>query len=137
MVRNGLTTAVRYGAERQTFGQAIINHQGLAWSLADVANKLEAATLLTRSAAEAVNASTSDRSEAKRAILAAAHAKKFATEMVEPALSACIQAMGAEGLHEHHPLMRQRAAARIANYVDGSTEIQTDRIAGSLLAVYG
>ena len=73
----------------------------------------------------------------RAALLPAAHAKKFATEIAEPCIAACIQAMGAAGLREEHGLGSHMTAARIANYVDGSTQIQTDRIAKSLLSVYG
>ncbi|MCP4227600.1 MAG: acyl-CoA dehydrogenase, partial [Actinomycetia bacterium] len=93
MVRTSLGHAVAYGTDRQAFGRPLLAHQGLAWSLADVANKLEAARGLTQIAARSI-ATGDDRA----AMLQAAHAKKFATEMAEPAISACIQAMGANGL---------------------------------------
>ncbi len=131
MVHSALVTATQYGAERTTFGQPLLKHQGLAWSLASVANKLEAARLLTDRAIDLI-----DRGESDEIILAAAHAKKFATEMAEPAIIACIQSMGAEGLRDRYPLGRHLADARVANFVDGSTEIQTERIARSLTKVY-
>ncbi|MEM7272343.1 MAG: acyl-CoA dehydrogenase family protein [Actinomycetota bacterium] len=131
MVHAALTTAVHYGAERRTFGRPLLEHQGLAWSLASVANRLEAARLLTDRAIDLM-----DGQDQQAVMLAAAHAKKFATEMAEPAIAACIQAMGAEGLRDDHALGRHLADARVANFVDGSTEIQTDRIARSLLATY-
>ena len=43
-----------------------------------------------------------------------------------------MQAMGAEGLREEYPIGRHIASARIAGYVDGSTEMQNERI-GALL----
>ncbi|MEM9654056.1 MAG: acyl-CoA dehydrogenase family protein, partial [Actinomycetota bacterium] len=131
MVHASLVTATAYGAERQAFGQPLLKHQGLAWSLASVANKLEAGRLLTDRAIDLM-----DRDDGDEIILAAAHAKKFATEMAEPAIIACIQAMGAEGLRDRYPLGRHLADARVANFVDGSTEIQTERIARSLTRVY-
>ncbi|WP_419915081.1 acyl-CoA dehydrogenase family protein [Candidatus Poriferisodalis sp.] len=135
MVEATLASAVRYGAGREAFGKPVIAHQGLAWKLAGVQNRLEAAQLLTARAVEAVTTSlrTGDASEA---ILPAAHAKKFATETAEADIAACIQAMGAEGLRSDHPGGHHLIGARIANYVDGSTEIQTDRIARSLAATY-
>lgn len=132
MVRESLSVAVAYGAERQAFGQPVIQHQGLAWSLATVANKLRAAELLT---ADAVTAVESD--DPKAAILPAAHAKKFACEIGEPAIAACMQAMGAEGLLTNYPFGRHLDAARVANYVDGTTEMQTDRIASLLVKEFG
>ena len=132
MLRASLGIAVDYGAQRHTFGRPIIEHQGLAWSLADIANRLEAAQALTDRAIDAVsNGSPAD------AVLPAAHAKKCATEAAEPGIAGCIQAMGAAGLRSEYPLGRHLAAARIAHFTDGSTEIQTDRIARSLVASYG
>ncbi len=74
--------------------------------------------------------------EGRRTTSPAAHAKQFATEFVEPALMACTQAMGANGLKEEFLLGHRLTAARVANYVDGSTEIMTDRIAKSLRSTY-
>ncbi len=135
MVEATLAGAVRYGTKREAFGKPIIDHQGLAWKLADVDNRLEAARLLTRQAIEAVSESMRT-ADASSAILPAAHAKKFATEMAEADIATCIQAMGAEGLRSNHPWGQHLVAARIANYVDGSTEIQTDRIARALSKKY-
>ncbi|MCP3855096.1 MAG: acyl-CoA dehydrogenase [Actinomycetia bacterium] len=131
MVRTSLGHAVAYGTHRQAFGKTLLDHQGLAWSLADVANQLEAAQLLTQVAARSIAAGDN-----RAAMTQAAHAKKFATEMAEPAIAACIQAMGANGLREEMPMGRHMAAARIANYTDGSTQIMTDRIAATLAETY-
>ena len=135
MVEATLASAVRYGAEREAFGKPVIAHQGLAWKLAGVQNRLEAAQLLTARAIAAVTTSLRT-GDASPAILPAAHAKKFATETAEADIATCIQAMGAEGLRSDHPGGHHLVGARIANYVDGSTEIQTDRIARSLAATY-
>lgn len=66
-------------------------------------------------------------------MLAAAMAKKFAVRMAQQRLGECMQAMGAEGLREDHPIGRHIACARIAGYVDGSSEMMNERI-GALLA---
>ena len=65
-------------------------------------------------------------------MLAAAHAKKFATRMAERRLPQCMQVFGAEGLLNAHPIARHVAAARIAHYTDGTTEMQNERIAAYL-----
>ncbi len=39
------------------------------------------------------------------------------------------QAMGAEGLRDSHPFGRHLAGARVASFVDGSSEVQLERIA--------
>ncbi len=129
MLEEALACALRYGAARQTFGTRVIDHQGVAWKLAKVANDLEAARLLAYRAAALIDAK-------QDALLAASHAKKFASDMIVQRLSDCMQAMGAAGLREEYPIGRHLALARIANYVDGSTEIQNERIAATLLERY-
>ena len=54
VVERALRTAVDYAVERESFGRPLIDHQGLRWSLVDVAARLEAARLLTLQAAHFV-----------------------------------------------------------------------------------
>ena len=129
MVAESLHIALAYTTRRQAFGRRLIDHQGLRWALADVATELEAARLLTWRAADLVQRGTD-------AVLAAAQAKKFAVEMAQRRLGQCMQAMGAEGLRESHPIGRHIGSARIAGYVDGTTEMQNERIGVLLEKTY-
>ena len=126
MVEEALSGALDYGRTRQAFGKSLIEHQGLRWSLVDVATDLEAARLLTYRAAETI-------ARGGDAMLPAAYAKKFAARMAQQRLGDCLQAMGAEGLRETHPIGRHIACARIAGFVDGSTEMQNERIGAALI----
>jgi alkylation response protein AidB-like acyl-CoA dehydrogenase len=130
MLAGALKTALRYGVERHAFGKPLIEHQGLKWKLADVATDLEAARLLAYKAAAVIDAGGD-------AMLAAAQAKQFAGRIIVERLSDCMQAMGAEGLREEYPIGRHIASGRIANYVDGTTEMQSERIGAVLLTAYG
>ena len=125
MVEESLELALVRARERSTFGEPLIKRQGLRWMLADVATDLEAARLLSYRAARLLE-------DGGDAVLAAAHAKKFATRMAEQRLPQCMQLFGAEGLMDTHPLGRHLAAARVAHYADGTTEIQNERIAAYL-----
>ena len=129
LVAESLSLALDYATRRQAFGKRLIDHQGLRWSLADVATDLEAARLMTWRAADLIQRGAD-------AILAAAQAKKFAVEMAQRRLGPCLQAMGAEGLRETHPIGRHIASARIAGYVDGTTEMQNERIGALLEKAY-
>ncbi len=60
--------------------------------------------------------------------LAAAQAKLLACRMADRQLPALAQAMGAEGLREQHPFARHLLGARVAGFVDGSTEMLLERI---------
>jgi alkylation response protein AidB-like acyl-CoA dehydrogenase len=130
MLQASLETAVRYTQQRKTFGQAVIDHQGVRWKLVDAAADLEAARLLTYRAARLID-------EGKDAVLPAAYAKKFATDMAVQRIADCIQAMGANGLRADYPLARHLAGAKIAAYTDGSIEMMNERIGAALPQVFG
>lgn len=115
---------------REAFGQPLIGQQGLSWRLADVATNLAASRLLAAEAARLIDAG-------EPAAMAAAQAKKFATEVTLPAVASCMQSMGADGLKQEYPLARHLAAAKIAQYIDGTTEIQNLVIGRSLVRQYG
>ncbi len=125
MVEEALWLALARARARSTFGEPLIRRQGLRWMLADVATEFEAARLLSYRAARLLETG-------QDAVLAAAHAKKFAARMAERCLPQCMQVFGAEGLMQAHPIGRHLAAARIAHYADGTTEIQNERIAAYL-----
>ena len=129
MLYTGLELALEYGSQRRTFGQLLSSRQGLNWLLADVATDYEAARALTERATVAIEAG-------KDAVLAAAHAKKFATRIAVTRLADCIQTMGANGLRDDIPLGRHLACAKITHFVDGTTEIQNERIAAALHDTY-
>lgn len=122
----GLNEAVARSGQREAFGRPVIEFQGLQWQLAEVATQLEASRLLAYRTAERF-----DRRES--ATVMAAHAKKYATRAAFEGLSCCLGAMGADGLRREHPLARQLCAARVTQFMDGTTEIQNVVIGRSLL----
>ena len=126
MVGEALAIAVDYAGGRKAFGQPIIEHQGLRWKLADVAADLEAARLLTYRAADLVE-------HGGDAVSAAAMAKKVAVEMAMRCLPECMQVLGGNSLRSEYPIARHMLAAKIAAFVDGTNEIQKERI-GRLLS---
>ncbi len=125
MMHASLDYAVDYASKRRVFGRRVTDFQGVRWQLADVATDLEASRLLAYQAAGAI-----DRGE--DATLKAAHAKKFATRVALTGISNCMQAMGAEGFRLDHPLARHMAGAKMAQYLDGTTEIQNVVISRSI-----
>ncbi len=117
LLRRGLDVAVAYVKQREAFGRTVADFQGVQWMLSDVATDLEAARLLADQAFERVG-------EGRAGTVPAAHAKKFAARATFKGLSDCMQVMGAEGMKQDHPLALHLAYAKMANYVDGATEIQ-------------
>lgn len=126
LLEDALDRALDRIAARPAFGGTLADQQGLQWLLADVATDLEASRLLAFDAAARLDAGESPAA-------AAAHAKKFATRAALKGVADCMQAMGAEGLKHEHPLARHLAGAKIAQYLDGATEIQNVVISRALL----
>lgn len=129
MLQSCLDTVMPRLLHRQAFGQPLSEQQGLVWQIADVATDLAASRLLATEAARLIDLGQS-------AALASAHAKKFATSVALEGISACMQAMGADGLKHEYPFSRHLAAAKIAQYIDGTTEIQNVVISRALRDQY-
>lgn len=130
MLESALAVAVGYAAGRQAFGQKLIEFQGLRWSLVDAETDLAALRLLVYHAARQIDVG-------EDATQAAARAKKFAGDRTLNHLAGCLQAMGANGLRAEHPLPRHLAAAKIACFTDGTTEMMNERLGKLLVARYG
>lgn len=127
MTEAAIHLTARYALKRPAFGGSLADLQGLRWRLADAQTDVEAARLLAYRATNAIETG-------QDAQIHAAHAKKFSARMADTHLPLCIQTMGANGLLRDYPLARHLACARIANYVDGTSEIQNERIVQALFA---
>ena len=117
MLGNALGIAVEYTKTREVFGQKTAEFQGLQWLLADAATDLAAARALAYQAASAMDSGAP-------ATVLSAHAKKFATRVALQRVGDCMQAMGAAGYRANRPLARHLACAKMAQYLDGTSEIQ-------------
>ena len=87
----------------------IIMHQSISFILADMATKIEAARLLTLSAASALDSG-------ERATLKAAHAKRFAADMCMEVTTDAVQVLGGYGYSEEYPVARRMRGPRSTRY---------------------
>jgi acrylyl-CoA reductase (NADPH) len=126
MVAASLDGATRHARTRKAFGKLIFSHQGLRWSLSDVATTLAAMRLLTYRAIRLIDLDSRD------AVMAAAMAKKYTAEQCLPAIAACVQAMGAIGMSAESALARHLTAAPAIGIADGTSGMMRERI-GALL----
>jgi len=120
-----LDVATRYAMERSVFGKPVLQHQGIAWALADCATELEAARGLTRRAAEAIGSADGS--------VAVAHAKRFGPDAALRAAVQCSETLGAYGWLHDYPLARFIALAKMLQVVDGTAEVQRIVIARDLV----
>jgi acrylyl-CoA reductase (NADPH) len=116
-----LRQATDFAQERNAFGQPLLKHQGLRWTLVDVATTHEALQLLTYRAANLID----HKHDAQRA---AAMAKKFAGDHGPAAVLTCMQTLGARGLLQSTGFHRRLAAAKAMCFADGTTEMMNERI---------
>ena len=117
LLARGIEEAVSYTGERQLFGQRVADFQGIQWMLADAATDLEASRALAERALAALEAG-------RAGSIPAAHAKKFATRVALARLVDCMQVMGANGAKRERAASRHLGYAKLAQYLDGATEIQ-------------
>jgi butyryl-CoA dehydrogenase len=125
MARAAFEAATAYAKERKSFGKPIIDHQAIAFSLADMATQIEAARQLTLHAA-------SLREAGLPCLTQASMAKLFASEMAERVCSAAIQVHGGYGYLADYPVERIYRDVRICQIYEGTSEVQRLVIARQL-----
>lgn len=112
-----LDTAKAYLETRKQFGQALKEFQGLQWRLADMATELDAARLMVRRAAHAL-----DRKNPK-ATQYCAMAKRFATDVGFDVANQALQLHGGYGYLRDYPLERIVRDLRVHQILEGTNEI--------------
>jgi alkylation response protein AidB-like acyl-CoA dehydrogenase len=125
MARAAYEAALAYAQQRETFGQKIIEHQAVAFRLADMATQLAAARGLILDAAER-------RDAGEPCLKEAAMAKLFASEMAEKVCSDAIQIHGGYGYLADFPVERIYRDVRVCQIYEGASEIQRLVIAREL-----
>jgi alkylation response protein AidB-like acyl-CoA dehydrogenase len=119
-------TATAYAREREQFGKAISEFQGIQFLLADMAMKIEAARLLVYEAAYKLD-------QGRNATMAAAMAKCFATDMAMEVTTNAVQVLGGAGYVRDYPVERHMRDVKVAQIFEGTNQIQRVVIARALL----
>jgi alkylation response protein AidB-like acyl-CoA dehydrogenase len=117
MARSAFECALDYAKGRETFGTAIINHQAVAFRLADMATQIEAARALVLTAARLKDAGEPCLKEASMA-------KLFASEMAERVCSDAIQVHGGYGYVTDFPVERIYRDVRVCQIYEGTSDVQ-------------
>ncbi len=124
--RAAFEAAAEYANDRKTFGKRIIDHQAIAFMLADMEVELEAARMLTYRAANL-------KQKGVRHTKASAMAKLYASEMANKVAKNAIQVFGGNGYVTEYPVERHFRDAKITEIYEGTSEIQRIVIASSLV----
>jgi len=112
-----LETAKTYLETRNQFGQALKEFQGLQWRFADMATDLDAARLMVRRAAHALD------QKHPKATQYCAMAKRFATDAGFEIANQALQLHGGYGYLRDYPLERIVRDLRVHQILEGTNEI--------------
>jgi alkylation response protein AidB-like acyl-CoA dehydrogenase len=126
LARAALEYAVAYAKEREQFGKPIAQHQAVAFRLADMALRVDAARLLTWRAAQMVDRGERVTSEAAMAKLAASETAMWCTW-------AAVQTLGGWGYSREYPVEKWMRDAKLEEIEEGTSDIQRLVISRGLL----
>jgi alkylation response protein AidB-like acyl-CoA dehydrogenase len=113
--------ALSYSREREAFGQKIGQFEGIAFQLADMKTRIEAARLLTYNAALVKERA---KTSGERFTLEASMAKLFSSETAMFCAHAAIQIHGGIGYSKELPVEHYFRDAKITEIYEGTSEIQ-------------
>ena len=122
--------AARYAQQRSTFGKPIAEHQAVAFSLAEMGTKVEAAHLMMVNAARL-------KDSGERNDLAAGMAKYLASEFCAEVTQAGFRIHGGYGYSKEYEIERLMRDAPFLLIGEGTSEIQKTIISKRLLQEYG
>jgi alkylation response protein AidB-like acyl-CoA dehydrogenase len=122
-----LDRTLDYMRSRQQFGSRIADFQALRFRIADFATALEAARLMVRRAATAL-----DRG-APGARSLAAMAKRFATDVCFDVVNGCLQLHGGYGYLRDYPFERVLRDVRVHQILEGTNEVMRLIVSRDLL----
>jgi alkylation response protein AidB-like acyl-CoA dehydrogenase len=121
-----LDHAVKYAKERVQFGKPIAANQAIAFMLADMATKVDAARLLTYRAAYLKDHGLPYSKEA-------AMAKLFASDAAMAVTTDAVQVFGGYGYSREYPVERLMRNAKITQIYEGTNQVQRMVVSGAVL----
>jgi alkylation response protein AidB-like acyl-CoA dehydrogenase len=121
--------AARYAQQRSTFGKPIAEHQAIAFQLAEMATKVEAAHLMMVNAARL-------KDSGERNDVAAGMAKYLASEFCSEVTQQSFRIHGGYGYSKEYEIERLMRDAPFLLIGEGTSEIQKTIISKSLLNEY-
>jgi alkylation response protein AidB-like acyl-CoA dehydrogenase len=117
-----LESAISYTGERQQFGKAINQFQGVQFQLAEMATELEAARLMVYNAARMKDAGVNFVKEA-------AMAKLYSSRVAERVSSKAIELYGGYGYVKDYPVEKYWRDSKIGAIYEGTSNMQLQTIA--------
>ncbi len=125
LAQAALDSAVSYAQQRETFGRRIIDHQGLAFVLADMAAAVDSAGATTLAAARL-------KDQGLPFSRAASIAKMVASDNAMRVTTDAVQVLGGAGYTRDFPVERYMREAKVMQIFEGTNQIQRIVISRSL-----
>jgi len=140
LAQGAMEAAIRYAKQRRTFGKPLAEHQAIQLMIADMQMEIEAAQMLTLSAAfqrdakiaKAAQSSVAASEGAARGSHAS-RAKLYASEMANRVAYKAVQIHGSSGYSRETDVERYYRDARVLTIYEGTSEMQRMVIARDLL----
>jgi alkylation response protein AidB-like acyl-CoA dehydrogenase len=126
IAKGAYEASVKYATEREQFGQQIANFQAIAFKLADMATKIQAAELLIRKAAHLKNNQLPVTTQS-------AMAKYYASEISVQISTDAIQIFGGYGYTKDFPVEKFFRDSKLCTIGEGTSEIQKLVISRNIL----
>ena len=121
-----LDEAIKYANERKQFGRPIAKFQAIAFMLAEMATKLEAAKNLVYKTAWLID-------NGQDASMAASMAKFYASEVCNEIAAKTVQIHGGYGFIKDYKIERMFRDCRVFTIYEGTSQVQQMVISGKLL----
>ncbi|HMV03113.1 MAG TPA: acyl-CoA dehydrogenase family protein [Chitinophagales bacterium] len=118
--------AVQYSKEREQFGKSISTFQAIAFKLAEMHTKIEAAKLLTYQAADMYMRGENINKES-------AYAKYYASEVAVYASTEAVQIFGGYGYIKDFPVEKHYRDSKLCTIGEGTSEVQKLVISRAIL----
>ncbi len=129
LARAAIEDSIAYMKERQQFGKALVEFQGLQFMLADMHMKLSASQLLTAKAAEDIDLAA----HGTNTKLSSSTAKCFATDAAMAITTDAVQLFGGAGYIKDYTVERYMRDAKMLQIVEGANQIQRIIIAREII----
>ncbi|HEK21873.1 MULTISPECIES: acyl-CoA dehydrogenase family protein [unclassified Mucilaginibacter] len=117
IAKGAYKAAIAYAKEREQFGKPIAQFQAIAFKLADMATKIEAAELLIRKAGNL-------KDSGQKSTKLSAMAKYYASEICVEVANEGVQIHGGYGYTKDYPAEKYYRDAKLCTIGEGTSEIQ-------------
>ena len=117
IAKGAYEASVKYSKEREQFGKPISSFQAIAFKLADMATKIQAAELLTRNAGSLKDSHLPVTTQS-------AMAKYYASEICVEVATDAVQIFGGYGYTKDFPVEKFYRDAKLCTIGEGTSEIQ-------------